>query len=139
METALPNQPTQSAPQITPNPAVPSQPTPEAAAPPSTPKGPISSKLLLVVGSVFVLGIFIFGFLYVQSMRPATQEPAPAITPTEAPTPTPPPNLSRVATTSAFGAFGEEIASYAATLDAFSLQDSTLSPPILDLELGLVI
>ncbi len=101
------------------------------------PKAPLSQKTIIIIGGLLTLAIIVFGFLYIQSSKQAPVEPEPMATPTIVPTPTPPRNLSRIATTSAFAAFGQEIASFAATLDTFSLQDSTLAPPSLDLELGL--
>lgn len=95
------------------------------------------NPLYIVIGAVLCTAILVFGFLYARSTAPATEAPPAAVRPTEVPTPTPPPNVSRIATTSAFMVFKEEIASFSATLNAFTLQDSTLAPPILDLELNL--
>lgn len=111
------------------------------SAPPPLPmaasKPPRNNSLYILIGGVLCLAILITGVLYARSVAPATQEVPVATTPTVLPTPTPPPNLSRIASTSAFGAFVQEIASFSATLESFTLQDSTLAPPILDLELNL--
>lgn len=104
---------------------------------PPAPKGISQKKLFMIIGAVLGIAILISGFFYLQSTRQPPAEPEPIIEPTQTPTPTPIPNLSRIATTSAFAAFSAEIASFSATLDSFSLQDSTLAPPSLDLELGL--
>lgn len=140
------NEPTPTAPPIVPSPA-PSQPAPapvaqpslsSLATPPATPpKAKSVNPLYLVIGAVLCVGIVVFGILYARSTTPTTSAPPVAVTPTEIPTPTPPPNVSQIATTTAFIAFKEEIASFSATLNTFSLLDSTLAPPILDLELNL--
>lgn len=118
-----------------------SAPQPSLSSIAGTPNTPRTSKpinpLYIIIGAVLCVAILVFGLLYARSTTPATTAPPAAITPTEIPTPTPPPNVSRIATTSAFMVFKEEIGSFSATLNAFSLQDSTLAPPILDLELNL--
>lgn len=108
-----------------------------ATPPPTQAKAKQMNTLYIVIGAVLCVAILVFGFLYARSTTPTSNTPTVAVTPTEAPTPTPPPNVSRIATTSAFLTFKEEIASFSATLNAFSLQDSTLAPPIMDLELNL--
>lgn len=138
-------QPPQAAPIIPPPAATPPVAAPVAAAlsatptppPVATSKPPRNNKLYILIGGVLCLAILITGVLYARSTVPTTEEVPVAVTPTVLPTPTPPPNLSRIASTSAFGAFVQEIASFSATLESFTLQDSTLAPPILDLELNL--
>ncbi len=142
------NEPTVPAPQAIPSP-VPQQQAPEptptvqpslsslTTPPTAPPKAKKGNVLYIVVGAILFVGIAVFGLLYAQSAAPTTSAPPVAVTPTQIPTPTPPPNVSRIATTTAFMAFKEEIASFSATLNSFSLQDSTLAPPILDLELNL--
>lgn len=103
-----------------------------------TPEKPTGDrkKLIIVISAVLGIGILLFGILYFQSLQPIEEMPS-TPTPTEVPTPTPTPNVSRIATTSAFRSFSEEVASFSATLNSFTIQDSTLAPPLLDLELGL--
>lgn len=128
-----------------------SSPSPESvhtaepvAPPPTTPPTAANrgfdirnNKLLMGVAGVIALGILIFGFLYVRSSMPAKVEAPVAITPTEIPTPTPQPNLSRISTTSAFLSYVEDVASFSGIINSFTLQDATLAPPILDIELEL--
>lgn len=131
-------QPAASAPMppITPPPPV----TPGIAPPPTgkTPKPAASSgKTVMIVAGLLAVGILISGFLYLRSTTPPKEEAVVPATPTIVPTPTQQPNLSRISTTSAFMRYSEEVASFSAVLNAFSLQDSTLVPPILDIELDL--
>lgn len=116
-------------------PPAPIAPAGAAPAPPSKP--PHNNRTYILIGTLLCLAILIAGVLYARSSVPVKEEAPVAVTPTALPTPTPPPNLSRMATTSAFAAYSQEIASFSATLDSFTLQDSTLAPPILDLELNL--
>ncbi len=96
-----------------------------------------SNRMVLIVAAVLALGILIFGFLYLKSSTQPKEAPMTPIIPTTVPSPTPQPNLSRISTTSAFMGYSEEVASFSAILNAFSLQDGTLIPPILDIELDL--
>lgn len=94
------------------------------------------NKLILILGIALLLSIIAIGILSMQRVKPdavVLSNP----TPIEMSTPTPTPNVSNIATTSAFAAYSQEIASFSATINTFSLQDSTLAPPILDLNLGL--
>ena len=115
--------------------------TPPPPVPPVPQKkgvNPIGSKnILILITAILGLGILIFGYLYIRSSTPVTVAPPAAITPTILPSPTPQPNLSRISTTSAFISFSEDIASFSAILNTFALQDATLVPPILDIELDL--
>lgn len=103
--------------------------------PPNTPAK--INKRYLIIGILLLLGVIVFGVLYAGSITPAKEEVPATATPAVILTPTPPPNISRIATTSAFTAFSQEIASFSAMLESFTFQDSTLAPPILDLELNL--
>lgn len=95
-----------------------------------------SKRLLLIVTVLLGSALVVVTILYMRSLQ-SKEEPLFTPTPTAPPTPTPTPNVSRIATTSAFAAYSEEIASFSATLNSFTLQDSTLAPPILDLNIGL--
>lgn len=135
-----------AAPITTPSPQVapqdpPVSQTPLISTPAQTPpqqKPQQMNKLFLIIGTLLCLGVVVVGLLYARSITPAKEEAQVEVTPTVIPTPTPPPNISRIATTSAFAAFSQEIASFSAILESFTLQDSTLAPPILDLELNLI-
>lgn len=96
-----------------------------------------SNKRMLIIAAFLGIGILVFGFLYIRNnKRPEAAVPI-AVTPTEVPSPTPQANLSRISTTSAFLSYSEDVASFSAILNAFALQDATLVPPILDIELEL--
>ena len=112
---------------------------PQAPVPPPIPPVHTSkpNTLYLIIAGVLCVGILIVSMLYLRSSSPEKTEPVATVSPTAIPTPTPPPNISRLASTSAFIAFSEEIASFSAVLDTFTLQDSTLAPPIMDTDLGL--
>lgn len=111
-------------------------PQPQSTTPPPTHKQS-SSTLYLIIAGVLCLGILITSMLYLRTSTKPAEVPIVAVTPTVMPTPTPPPNISRIASTSAFAAYAQEIASFSAVLDAFTLQDSTLAPPIMDTDLEL--
>lgn|GEM_PF-677768 len=137
---AAQSQPTVVAPVTSPpdtTPVIPGMP-PMPPVPPKKAAGPIGSKnILILITAILAVGIFLFGFLYVRSSAPAPVEQPAAITPTVLPSPTPQPNLSRISTTSAFMSFSQDIASFSAILNTFALQDPSLVPPILDIELDL--
>ncbi|HLD24381.1 MAG TPA: hypothetical protein VJB96_00475 [Patescibacteria group bacterium] len=118
------------------NPALHPTQTPDSDPPASGKPSADRKKRIILIGGLVTVGALLFGFLYFSSMQPRDETPA-TPTPTEMPTPTPTPNVSRIATTSAFAAYSAEIASFSATVNSFTLQDSTLAPPILDLDLGL--
>lgn len=104
---------------------------------PPKPKAGLSQRTILAIAGILTLGITIFGILYLKSAMPEKEEPIIPVTPTAVPTPTPPPNLSRISSSSAFLEFGAQVASFAAVLNAFTLQDASLTPPILDADLNL--
>lgn len=108
-----------------------------AAVPPPAPGKPKMNSTHLVIAGVLCLGILITSMLYLRtSAKPAPVQTI-SVTPTMSPTPTPPPHISKIATTSAFAAYSQEVASFSATLDSFTLQDSSLTPPLMDTDLGL--
>lgn len=92
-------------------------------------------RYLIPAASIAVL-LVIGGYL-IFARETGEQAPPSAVVPITVPSPTPTPNVSRIATTAAFAAFREEVASFSATIRVFNLEDSTLAPPMLDLELGL--
>lgn len=126
----------QSTPEVTNS--VPTNPQTPAAIPVAgTPQKYSITKYLPIIGVVLLLAILVVTALYIWSLRstPVTQAPEP--TPIPAATPTPMRVLSKVATTSAFAIFENSVASLSATLNAFNFQDGTLTPPVLELDLGL--
>lgn len=142
MDEPIPNQPNTSSQTETVTPSLPPiPPAPVASTPPPTPLPQTQPKQpdnkLRIIGALLFLGIIVSGFLYVKSSRRPAEEVLVPPTPTVTPSPTPPPKVSRIATTAAFASFSEEIASLSGVISSFTLQDSTLAPPIMDLDLGL--
>lgn len=121
----------QDAPQVQPQ----MPPAPEKAPPPVGKSD--TNRPIIITAVILGIGILLFAFLYVKSSMQPKEEALVRPTPTIIPTPTPPPNLSRISTTSAFISYSEEVASFSAILNGFTLQDSTLTPPVLDVELNL--
>ncbi|MEK7532813.1 MAG: hypothetical protein AAB542_00060 [Patescibacteria group bacterium] len=115
----------------------PVQPAPVEPASPGSRPNIHSNKRIRIIAAFLVLGIVVSGFLYIRSSKPPEEVAPVEVTPTAVPSPTPPPNLSRISTTSAFRSYSEDVASFSAILNAFALQDATLVPPILDIELEL--
>ena len=127
---------------LAPEPAAPPTPAPVVAPPPSAPTPQKKPTLQLkdpkvIIAIVLGVGILLFGFFYVRSTMQPDETPVAQVTPTINPTPTPALNLSGIASTSAFLKFSEDVASFSAILNAFNLQDATLTPPILDTEIDL--
>ncbi len=111
-------------------------PTPAAPAPmPPQPKKPLPKNFVIVGAVVFVILIVVLVYLQALQNKPVAQLPAP--TPAPLATPTPMRILTPIATTSAFMSFHESVASLSATINGFSFVDGTLTPPVLDLDLGL--
>jgi len=113
---------------------------PQSAPPvPPMPKKPTlgfkDPKIIIAV--VLGIGILLFGFLYVRSTMQPAEAPVAEVTPTINPTPTPALNLSGIASTSAFLKYSEDVSSFSSILNTFNLQDATLAPPILDIEIDL--
>ena len=93
---------------------------------------------VLFIDGILLLIILVPAVLYVKSSResPITQLPVP--TPLPAVSPTPLRVLSRVASSSAFAAYHSAVVTLSNSLNAFNLQDATLTPPILNTDLGLI-
>lgn len=106
--------------------------------PASPPKKPgLPKNTILLIGGILLLSLVVFSFLFLQSNQTQQSAEPEEIVPTEVLTPTPLPNLSRISTTSAFRAFREEVASFSAVLNTFTLQDPAFTPPVFETELGL--
>lgn len=84
--------------------------------------------VVLALLAVVLFGLIIFG-----------DKPAPpvVVTPTPAPTPTPVRFPSNIATLSAFLALEEKTASLSAAVAGYVVEDPSLTPPVLELPLGL--
>lgn len=113
-------------------------PTPVAATPdapaPTAPPGKPRMMRYAMVGIVLILVVGIAA-LY-KKTQITSVAPEVKTTPTSVPTSTPSRHLSAIATTSAFRAFSENVASLSATINAFTLQDGSFTPPALDLDIG---
>lgn len=102
--------------------------------PPPVPRP--SLNLWLVAAVVVVAGIFVLIAVTattVANRRQTPQLPTASLTPS----PTPTRNLSPLATQSAFLKLEQAVASLSASIGSYSPQDPSLSPPTLDLPLGL--
>lgn len=85
--------------------------------------------------------VVVMGFLAVFGVGKVIQKPAivtvPTPTPTISPVPTPIRTLSPFATTSAFMQLDASVTSFSTAIKAYNTSDPSLSPPVLDLNLGL--
>jgi len=120
------------------------QPPDPVQSPPETPEEtvtpPPKKKLprsVFVVGGVLALFILISALLYASSLNKEQEPNAPEPTPLVRITPTPIRKLTQIATTSAFAVFHASVASLSGDIHGFVLQDSTLTPPILEVNLEL--
>ena len=116
------------------NPALSYEPTAERVSQEDAKK---QKKNVLPVLLIFAL-IFIVVFMMLLRTVAPNQTAGPAApTPTTQIFPTPAPVLSAIATTSAFMAFDEDVASLSAIVNAFSFDDTTLVAPVVDTDLGI--
>lgn len=107
--------------------------TPDAPAPTAPPGKPGMVRYAMVgIALLLVLGIVVL----FKKTQTTSVTPEVKTTPTSVPTSTPSQHVSAIATTSAFRAFSENVASLSATINAFTLQDGAFTPPALDLEIG---
>ena len=84
-----------------------------------------------------IIAIFLIGSLIVAGTKSTT--PTPLVltpTPTTIPTPTPQRTPSAIASQSAFQLLDASVQSLANDLSTLTIQDPSLSPPVLDLPLG---
>ena len=133
MDEPTTNQPIQQpvAASEVPNPSVPAA----SAVPVPTPAKKIPVKIF-GIGAIVLIVLSLAAFL-LNNRNPGTKEPEQVTAqPTLLPTATPVQQVSAIATSSAFMTFTESVASLSATVNAFSLQDGSLAPPTLDLEIG---
>lgn len=97
------------------------------------PKDTVSSIIIAVI--VILLGILaVMGYTEWTSRQQVVAIPTPI--PTLTPTPTPIRRLSEVATQSAFLSLDSNVASLSTAISEYSVQDPSLSPPVLTLPLG---
>lgn len=119
------------------NPTLPQQPVLPTAPPPGEPV----SQHQQIPKWLIVAAIIVTVLLVAMGIVQLTQRPSVVAIPTPTPTipssPTPIRTLSPIATTSAFLTLDSSVASYAATVKAYNTSDPSLSPPVLDLNLGL--
>lgn len=111
---------------------------PQAATPPQTSKPPfVPKKTILIIIGIIVAMCIVVGILYTRLTANQSDGNAPTPIPTTVVTPTPVQSLSAISTTSAFMEYHNAVASFSATLTSFDMQDRGLTPPMLELELGL--
>ena len=108
-------------------------PPPPEEPPPAPVKKPLPYVAIIVATVVIALALTLYLRTSIQPAAPIVAE----VTPTLSPNPTQPSRLSAVATTSAFASFDSSLASLSANIGSFTLTDAALTPPTLDLELGL--
>ena len=133
-QTTLPQQPT-------PQPIPPlAGGLPSAPPPPMPPITPITllSRLKSPYGVIAaILVVLVIGSLvFITARKPAPAPIVPTPTPTPMPTPTPVRQPSSIATQSAFLSLEASVSTLANDLNTLTLQDPSLSPPVLDLPLG---
>lgn len=138
-DTTIPAQTDQLTPVVTP--IDPSTDISTPVTPQNTPVMPPKKSLLsksILIGAMIFLFLFIVVFIfYMRTAREQQQVVQVTPTPTIILTPTPPQKLSAIASTSAFAAFQDSVASYSSKITSFTMQDGTLTPPIFELNLGL--
>lgn len=114
----------------------PLSPSTDSAQPVILPKKRLPTNVY-IIGGILLVAIFISAGLYIQSTQQAPQTPAAAPTPIVVITPTPILAPSRISSSSAFIAFQNAVASLSGKINSFTILDSTLTPPILNTDLGL--
>ncbi len=98
---------------------------------------PKSKLMPILMGIAVVLLGGIYGLLISRIQKPTETQPAATPTPVAEPSITTMQPLSAVATTSAFIALENSVASLSSAINALNVSDTTLNPPTLDLPLGL--
>lgn len=101
----------------------------QAPAPP-TPK---VNPLIIIAGVVFIL--IVGSILFTSGKKPIVTV-APTPIPSETPSPTPLRILTAFATQSAFMQFEKTVDDLPGIIQSAAVQDTNLSPPVLDLKLG---
>lgn len=99
------------------------------------PPKPAIPMIWLVGAGVAIVGILLL--ILVRSLWPTRVPEIPIIAPSATPSPTPVRELSSIATQSAFISLEARLASVSSAITATSLDDPSLSPPVIDLPLGL--
>lgn len=97
----------------------------------------ILPKNIYIAGGVLLVAILITAILYIKSTLQAPAAPVAVPTPIIVITPTPMRMPSRIASSSAFVTYQNAVASLSGTINAFTILDSTLTPPVLNTDLGL--
>lgn len=104
---------------------------------PVTPAPPKKRPPVLVFIAIFLGVVVLSVIITVVQNQSRSPETNPTITPTVRVTPTPVFAVSKIATDSAFIVFHNAVASLSATLSQFSILDPSLTPPVLNTDLGL--
>lgn len=103
--------------------------------PPISPtKRSVAYPWLIAIG---VVGVGLLSLIVVSKLLSTPNTPMVQVIETPTPTPTPIRTLSTIAAQSAFVALDQSQASLSANLTDTNLDDPSLSPPVLDLPLGL--
>jgi len=98
---------------------------------------PKSKLVPILLGIAVVLLGGIYGLLVSQIQKPDKTQPAVTPTPVAEPSIATTQPLSGIATSSAFMALEQSVASLSSAINALNVSDTTLNPPALDLPLGL--
>lgn len=85
--------------------------------------------MVIFLGTAALLGLRQFTRPEPETMTPSTTLPAATVTPLH--------SLSAIASTSAFLSFEQAVASLSAAIETVNLNDPSLSPPVVELSLGL--
>ena len=109
---------------------------PEWGDPKPRPSGSIQTPWWAIGFTILLIGALAGAVWFFTKAKPAPT-PNQVEAPILSPTPTPVRSASPVATTSAFLALEQSVASLATALGATSGDDPTLTPPIIELDLGL--
>ncbi len=126
-----------------PSPIPPQTPPPPPAPAPINPTLPIPASTLLarlkspyglIAGILFFL--IIGSLIFATTRKPVPVPIVPTPTPTLMPTPTPVRQPSAIATQSAFLSLEASVSVLISDLNTLTLQDPSLSPPVLNLPLG---
>lgn len=90
------------------------------------------SKRVFVVGGILFFIVVLSTLVFMKSQVNSRKVVVPSPTPFEIITPTPLRKPSFIASSSAFMQFTDEVASFSARINSFTMQDATLTPPIFD-------
>jgi hypothetical protein len=105
---------------------------PPPTAPPSKPKLPLMGIITI---AMVIIALVIGGVIFSQASKPKPASQVPT-TPTPVPTRVPNRHLSAIASESAFLALDADVVALSTRVQTLKIQDTTLNPPSLELQLG---